>query len=107
MKILSYLFFIAVFSFALFVFGSSGYNTYQYKFATSINKFEREFTVDKVSISQEKYQDIRLTGIDELSIITLSVDEIPINKRKFVVVYETFKQPNGKQFTTLTFGGYR
>lgn len=93
--------------FLIYIFVASGYNTYQNKYSISIEKFEQEFVLKNAQLSGGKRQHVVLTGSNSNGIITLSVDEIPVNKTKFIVVYETFKQPNGKEFTTQTFGGYR
>ncbi len=108
-KLLKWTIFFLLFPlcFIVFLIASSGYNTYQHKYSVSIKKFEKEFTIDKAEIEGGKYRNVCLTVSNDNGTIKLSVYEIPINKTKFIVIFETFKQPNGKEFTTQTFGGYQ
>lgn len=98
---------IALFGFLIFIVVSSGINTYQFNNSISKEKWQREFNIDRVKLSYGKYQNIVLTGFDENATIEMSVKEIPINKTKFVVSFETFIKPDGEEFTVRTFSGYK
>ena len=83
------------------------YNTYQIKNKVHIETRIKEYDLVKVELVGCKHQSFRLTGKDEYGKITIDVKEMPIDKTKFIVNFNSYMLPNGEVVRYSVFKCYK